>query len=44
MFGRMGEQLAKKQVKSWVVNMINKIAGITLITTGIKMASLEAVK
>lgn len=44
MFGRMGEQLAKKQVKSWIVSIINKVAGITLITTGIKMATLETVK
>jgi homoserine/homoserine lactone efflux protein len=44
MFGRLGEQLAKKQVKSWVISIINKVAGITLITTGIKMATLEAVK
>lgn len=44
LFGRMGEQLAKKQVKPWIINIINKVAGITLITTGIKMATLEAVK
>ena len=44
LFGRMGEQLAKKQVKPWVIKIINKVAGITLITTGIKMATLEAVK
>ena len=44
MFGRMGEQLAKKQVKSWVIGIINKVAGITLITTGVKMATLEAVQ
>lgn len=42
MFGRMGAQLARKQVKSWVINMINKAAGIALITTGIKMATLGA--
>jgi homoserine/homoserine lactone efflux protein len=42
MFGRMGEQLAKKQVKSWIISIINKVAGITLITTGVKMATLEA--
>lgn len=44
MFGRVGEQLTKKQVKSWIISIINKVAGITLITTGIKMATLEAVK
>lgn len=42
MFGRMGAQLARKQVKSWVINMVNKAAGIALITTGIKMATLGA--
>jgi len=31
MFGRMGEQLAKKQVKSWIAGAINKVAGITLL-------------
>ncbi len=44
MFGRMGKQLSKKQVKSWVIRIINKVAGITLISTGIKMATLETVK
>ncbi len=42
MFGRMGAHLAKKQIKSWVTNLINKAAGITLISIGIKMISLEA--
>jgi len=40
-FSRMGAQLAKKQVKSWIIKIINKTAGIALITTGIKMATLE---
>ncbi|MFA7555022.1 MAG: LysE family translocator [Spongiibacteraceae bacterium] len=44
MFGYVGGQLAKKQLKSWLVSLVNKVAGITLITTGIKMATLEAVK
>jgi len=44
MFGYMGGQIAKQQVKPWVVNIINKAAGITLITTGVKIASLEAIK
>ncbi|MDY0207549.1 MAG: LysE family translocator [Pseudomonas sp.] len=42
MFGRMGAQLAKKQMKAWVINLINKAAGITLIITGIKMITVEA--
>jgi len=41
MFARVGAQLAKKQVKPWVISLINKTAGVTLITTGIKMATLE---
>lgn len=41
MFGRMGAQLAKQQVKSWVINLINKAAGTALIATGIKMVTLE---
>lgn len=44
MYSRMGAQLAKKQMKSWVINIINKTAGIALITTGIKMATLESAK
>jgi len=44
MFGRMGAQLAKKQVKPWVISLVNKTAGIALITTGVKMATLEATK
>lgn len=40
-FSRMGAQLAREQVKAWVISLINKAAGIALITTGIKMASLE---
>jgi len=41
LFGHMGDQLAKQKMKSWVISLINKTAGITLISTGIKMASLE---
>lgn len=44
MFCRMGAQLARRNVKAWVINLINKAAGITLITTGIKMAALENAK
>lgn len=41
LFGHIGGRLAKQQMKSWVINLINKIAGITLISIGIRMASLE---
>jgi len=41
LFSRLGERIARQKLKSWVVAVINKAAGITLISTGIKMASLE---
>ncbi len=44
MYSRIGSHLAKKQIKSWVISIINKTAGIALITTGIKMATLENAK
>ena len=44
LYSRMGLHLAKKQMKSWVINIINKTAGIALITTGIRMATLENLK
>jgi len=28
-------------MKQWVISLINKAAGITLISTAVKMASLE---
>jgi homoserine/homoserine lactone efflux protein len=40
-FSRMGAQLAKQQVKAWVIGLINKAAGVALIVTGIRMATLE---
>lgn len=40
-FSRMGDRLSKKKMKPWTINLINKAAGITLISTGIRMASLE---
>lgn len=42
MFGKMGAQLARKQIKTWVINLVNKLAGVALIATGIKMITLEA--
>ena len=41
LFSLLGEKLAKQQLKTWVVTAINKAAGITLVSTGIRMASLE---
>lgn len=40
-FSRLGDRIAKHQLQSWVTTLINKAAGITLISTGITMASLE---
>ena len=41
LFSRLGEKLAKQQLKAWMVTAINKAAGITLMSVGIRMASLE---
>ena len=41
LFSRMGDRLARQKMKSWVINLLNKAAGITLILTGIRMASLQ---
>lgn len=41
MYSRLGKKIAEQNLKSWVVTVINKAAGITLVSTGIKMASLE---
>ena len=41
LFSLLGEKLAKQQLKTWIVTAINKAAGITLVLTGIRMASLE---
>ncbi len=41
LFSRLGEKLAKQQLKAWMVTAINKVAGITLVSVGISMASLE---
>tara|TARA_R110001606_G_scaffold395664_2_gene568513 strand:+ start:130311 stop:130895 length:585 start_codon:yes stop_codon:yes gene_type:complete len=40
LFSRLGKKLAEQTLKSWVVTLINKVAGLTLVSTGIKMASL----
>lgn len=41
-YAYLGERLIKGGVRSWIVNMINKIAGAALIFAGIKMASVTA--
>ena len=42
LFGYAGGQLARRQLKTWVVNVVNKVAGIALIATGIRMVGLES--
>ena len=41
LFSLMGDRLAKQKMQAWVVRLINRAAGVTLITTGIRMATLE---
>lgn len=41
MFGYLGAQLGRKQVKTWLVSLVNKAAGVALIATGVKMITLE---
>lgn len=41
LFSRLGKKLAEQKLKSWLVTLINKTAGLTLLSTGIKMALLE---
>lgn len=40
-FSLLGDRIAKQQLKPWVTTLINKAAGITLISTSIRMALLE---
>lgn len=40
-FSHLGNILAKRKPKKWMVDLINKAAGLTLISTGIRMASLQ---
>ncbi|MEH6616485.1 MAG: LysE family translocator [Porticoccus sp.] len=40
-YSNLGNRLAKQALKQWVISLINKVAGITLISTAVKMASLE---
>ncbi len=41
LFSRLGDRLAKQRMQAWVIDLINKAAGITLIAVGLRMASLE---
>lgn len=41
LYAFLGAHLAKQQLKAWVTNLINKVAGTALIYTGIKMALIE---
>lgn len=40
-FSHLGDRLSKQQLKSRVLNWVNRAAGITLIFTGIRMATLD---
>jgi len=41
LYSFMGAHMARRKLKAWVIQLINKVAGLTLIYTGIKMAMLE---
>jgi homoserine/homoserine lactone efflux protein len=41
LYSRLGNGLARQGHRKWVISAINKVAGMTLIYTGIRMASLE---
>ena len=41
LYAYLGAHLAKQKLKSWVIQLINKSAGIALIFTGIRMAMLD---
>ncbi|KUJ75148.1 threonine transporter RhtB [Thiomicrospira sp. XS5] len=41
LYSFMGAHMARRKLKSWVIQLVNKAAGLTLIYTGIKMAMLE---
>ncbi len=41
LYAFLGAHLAKQQLKSWAVNLINKTAGTALIYTGVKMAMID---
>lgn len=41
LFSMLGDRLGQQKIKAGIVAAINKMAGITLISTGIRMVSLE---
>ncbi|MGE4500765.1 MAG: LysE family translocator [Hydrogenovibrio sp.] len=41
LYSFMGAHMARRKLKAWAIQLINKAAGLTLIYTGIKMAMLE---
>lgn len=41
MFGRIASKLANNQVKPVMVSVINKVAGLALITTAVRLVSVE---
>jgi homoserine/homoserine lactone efflux protein len=41
LFSLLGNRLARQKLQAWVVSAINKAAGITLISTGVRIAMLE---
>ncbi len=40
-YAYLGAHLARKPLKSWVVHLVNKTAGLALLYTGIKMAMID---
>jgi homoserine/homoserine lactone efflux protein len=42
LFASFGHHLASQPLKTWFIHLINKTAGLVLITTGIKMALLKS--
>ncbi|WP_321277462.1 LysE family translocator [Thiomicrorhabdus indica] len=40
-YALLGAHLARQQLKSWVVHLVNKTAGFALLYTGVKMAMME---
>ena len=43
-YARLGNLMAQQRQEKWMLNLVNKLAGATLIYTGVRMASIEATK
>ncbi|BBP43789.1 LysE family translocator [Thiosulfativibrio zosterae] len=41
LYGYLGFHMARQKLKAWLIRLINRAAGLTLLFTGIKMAMLE---